>query len=136
MKLSEIVVRYLTFVLILSALILFAILYFGLLSDGGAKHAGSVANAVLATASFILGGDILVLQKKYAELCNAATVAYDRCAQLRQMPEVSLFEVMQPVEDYNIALIQSPPVPFKLHIKHNAFLNEIYRKSHSRHPSD
>lgn len=132
MKLSEIVVRQLTAVLILSILILFAILYFGLLSDGGAKHAGLVANAVLATASFILGGDILVLRKKYAELCSAATVAYEQCGRLREIPDISLFEVMQPVEDYNIALAQSPPVPFKLHIKYNDFLNKIYRKSHSR----
>ncbi|MEE4355052.1 MAG: hypothetical protein V2I97_01190 [Desulfococcaceae bacterium] len=136
MKLSEIVKRHLTIVLLASGLILFGILYFGLISAKGSgnssQEAGVIANIVLATASFILGGDILVLRKKYAELRDAASGAYEQCARLREKPDVPLFEVMQPVEDYNIALTQSPPVPFCLYKKHRDFLNGIYRSSHSR----
>lgn len=123
--------RFLVGAFVVSLLILAAIIYVGLIVEKGTGNAPVLGNVILLFASVLLGGDVLLLMKRYNGLKAAAGAAFDRCADLRDREAPTTFEVMQAVEDYHLALVPSPPIPFKLYKRYGGHLNEVYRSSHS-----
>jgi hypothetical protein len=85
------------------------------------------AKAALTAISFILTGDILLLWKKYSDLKLAAQNTFQKCAELRHNQDLSTSEAMQVVEDYHLALIQSPPIPLKLYLIYRDPLHRSYQ---------
>jgi len=95
----------------------------------GGNNSPVIANLVLAAASFILGGDVLLLRKNYYDLMQAGQSIFEKCAALRIKDNLSLFETMQVVEDYHLTLIQSPPIPFKMYLKYKDDIKQAFQSS-------
>jgi hypothetical protein len=89
-----------------------------------------VAKSTISAIAFFLAGDMFLLWKKYSDLKMQANETFKVCALLRDEPQLSASQAMQIAEDYHLALIQSPPIPFKLYIKFRDLLNDAYRKSY------
>jgi len=84
---------------------------------------------VIATLiSFLLSSDIFNIYRKYSELKQAADFTFKGCPKLINAEEGLLVrDAMQQVEDYHIALIQSPPIPYKLYLYYRDEINKKYR---------
>jgi len=117
-------------VLIASGFIIATIVYFGF-AFATPGNISSISSLVLGLAAFLLGGDIFMYRLKYKSLAEKASDVYKRCSRFEGMkdtdPYDALYDVMNVVEDYNSALINSPPIPFKLYQKYNNELNKAYR---------
>jgi hypothetical protein len=133
-------VNYLLVFLVISILILSGIIYFAdfatstaTISQENQDMSGVkwAVKAALTAISFILSGDILLLWKKYSDLKLSAQSTFQKCADLRYDKSLSISEAMQVVEDYHLALIQSPPIPLKLYLIYRDPLNQSYQDSHS-----
>lgn len=90
-----------------------------------------VAKSAAVLVSFLLAGDFLLIAKKYSDLRNEAHQSYARCARLRSENNVSADEVRAAAEDYNVAILQAPPIPVWLYRIYRDELNRIYRHSHA-----
>lgn len=88
-------------------------------------------SAAIIVACFI-SGDFALLIKKYADLKSISKDVFNQSAKLRNDNSLSTSQIFFVVEDYNVALIQSPPIPTTVYSKFKDALNEIYRSSHSQ----
>ena len=89
-----------------------------------------VAKSIAVFIGFLISGDFAILAKKYGDLRSETRHIYQRCAQLREDTHPSPEVVRAVIEDYNIALVQCPPIPSWLYARYRDQLNEIYRDSH------
>ncbi len=89
-----------------------------------------VTKSVATLIALLVSSDIFLLWKKYHDLKMAASNTVSRCSKMRKDSSVTAQEIMQVVEDYNIALLKSPPIPGNLYAQHKEALNEAYRTSH------
>lgn len=128
-KVAGIVENKLKAVIGVVTLFLLGIIYFGVEKSVAADPA--IGKFVLMIASFLLGGEILLLMVRYGSLKQNAQAAFEKCGSLRTNPDLELYEAMQAVEDYHVALIGSPPVPFKYYLKYKDELNDIWKNSHA-----
>lgn len=122
--------NYLTGFLIISALILFFILYFAITNIVTDNNLVNLAKAATSIMPFIMAGNILLLRFKYSELHNSAEKTFKQCARMRKDTKLREQEILNTVEDYHLKLIQSPPIPFIIYEKYKVELNEVYRSSH------
>lgn len=114
----------------ISALVLLGILYLSICVPNSTSIIIIVAKSAISAIAFFLAGDLFLLWKKYSDLKLQANETFKVCAALRDEPQLSLSQAMQTVEDYHLILIQSPPIPFKLYLKHRDPLNNAYRESY------
>jgi len=121
---------YLQIICSISAIVLLSILYFSISVPNSADVIIIVAKSTISAIAFFLAGDMFLLWKKYSDLKMQANETFKVCALLRDEPQLSASQAMQIAEDYHLALIQSPPIPFKLYIKFRDLLNDAYRKSY------
>lgn len=91
----------------------------------------TVAKSVASVIAFLISGDFLLLIKKYSDLSSAAKVTFDKCVKMRDNRNLKETEILQIVEDYNIVLVQNPPIPSLFYRKYKDDLNKIYRESHN-----
>lgn len=125
------VAGYLTFLLIFSIALLFAILYFSLTNATRTNGLLGLANSAVSIMPFILAGNTLLLRKKYSDLYYIANETFRLCARLRCVDNLQSHDILRAVEDYHLTLIQSPPIPRKFYLKYRDALNEAYNSSHS-----
>ena len=69
-----------------------------------------------------------MLIKQYNELYCEAKQVFVTTAKLLKMKKVSISEVMQIVENYNLLLASSPPIPGFLYKSRQTSLNQAYKK--------
>lgn len=129
--LADRITGYLTFLLALSVALLFAILYFSLTNATPTNGLLSLARSAVSIMPFILAGNTLLLRKKYSDLYNTSNETFRLCARLRCCNNLQSHDILRVVEDYHLALIQSPPIPLKIYLKYRDALNEAYKRSHS-----
>ena len=72
-----------------------------------------------------------MLIKKYADLSLSAKEIFTKCVKMREDNNLREKDILQIVEDYNIALLQNPPIPRRFYKKYKDDLNKIYRESHN-----
>lgn len=82
--------------------------------------------------AFLISGDFFLLIKKYSDIRTIAKESFDKCVRIRDDVNLKEIEILQTVEEYNIAIIQGPPIPFRFYLKYKDELNEIYRTSHKQ----
>ncbi|MBI5664718.1 MAG: hypothetical protein HZC49_06495 [Nitrospirae bacterium] len=82
--------------------------------------------------AFLISGDFFLLIKKYSDIRTIAKESFDKCVRMRDDVNLKEIEILQTVEEYNIAIIQGPPIPFRFYLKYKDELNEIYRTSHKQ----
>lgn len=91
----------------------------------------NINSAILITAAFLLGGDIYIIKRTYADLSQKAHKTFQHCSNLMEtIPENNddaLFEAMNVIEDYHQALISGPPVLYCLYKRHSEELNLAYQ---------
>lgn len=121
---------YLQIICAISVLVLLSILYFSVSVPNSTSVLIIVAKSAISAIAFFLAGDIFLLWKKYLDLRVQASETFKVCAILRDDPQLSISQAIQTAEDYHLALVQSPPIPFKLYIKFRDLLNDAYRKSY------
>lgn len=122
---------YLSIIVVISVLVVIAIVYFATYTASQTNLLlVTVAKAAVSTIAIYLLGELLLLWKQYLDLNLAADETFRTCASLRNNQSPPLHEAMQVVEDYHLALIQSPPIPFKLYRKYLNELNQSYRSSY------
>lgn len=134
-QLSERVLGTLWLVLLLSLCIVLSILF---LSDilvpserqGIADLINSLAKSMAIVIAFLLSGDFLLLIKRYSDLRSTANDTFMQCVNLRDNVSIQESQIRWIVENYNIGLIQSPPIPSLYYRKYKDALNHIYRASH------
>ncbi len=90
-----------------------------------------VAKSAAVLVSFLLAGDFLLIAKKYSDLRIEAQQAFVRCSLVRNESGVGVNEIRTIAEDYNIAVLQAPPIPAWLYLIYRDDLNRIYRVSHT-----
>lgn len=119
----------------LSILMVFGILYAGdLFVVNNWKQENllsTVAKSAALVVAFLISGDFLLLIKKYNDLSSTAKETFDECVKMREDQSLKEKDILQIVEDYNIALVQNPPTPSRFYRKYNDELNKIYRESHN-----
>ena len=79
--------------------------------DGEWWSAGRLAKLLAISLPFFLTGTFATLWRAFASLSNSARKAYQRCDQLRQLPDVGVVDVMVTMGSYDCALAKSPPLP-------------------------
>jgi len=122
--------EYLQIIFAASALALISILYISISVPNSESIVVIVAKTAISAIAFFLAGDIFFLWKKYSDLKAQADETFKVCAILRAESQLPLSQAMQTVEDYHLALVQSPPIPFKLYLKYQDPLNRAYQESY------
>lgn len=88
-----------------------------------------ISKSAAIIVAFLISGDFALLIKKYIDLQSVADSAFNRCSKLRNESNLNDSQVFYVVEDYNVVLIQSPPIPSLVYNKYRDNLNEVYRLS-------
>lgn len=132
--LADKVVTRLSIVLGLSAIIVIVMLYASATIFTDQKSITNImapiAKSAASVIALLISGDIALLDKKYHALRGAACNAVSRCARMRNDSGATVQEVLQAVEDYNVILAKSPPIPRYMYEKYKQELNNAYRASH------
>lgn len=134
-QLSERVLGTLWLVLLISLCMVFSILFLSdilapLKKEGSIDPIINLAKSLAIVIAFLLSGDFLLLIKKYSDLRAMANDTFQQCVSLRDKKSLQEPHMHWIVENYNIGLIQSPPIPDMYYRKYKDELNSIYRKSH------
>lgn len=88
------------------------------------------AKGAVTVIVFFVSGDCGVLAWRFVRLKLAAESAFKNGCALRDNPKASIAEALPMLLEYEAARIQSPPIPFWLHKRNMAELNDDYRESH------
>ena len=134
-QLSERVLGTLWLVLLLSLCMVFTILFLSDILTPLERQdiTGPIINLAKSMAiviAFLLSGDFLLLIKKYSDLRSMANDTFRQCVSLRDNESLQEPHMRWIIENYNIGLIQSPPIPDMYYRKYKDELNNIYRESH------
>jgi hypothetical protein len=97
-----------------------------------ANMLSTISKSAAIIVAFLISGDFALLIKKYIDLQSVAKSAFDRCSKLRDESTLNTSQVFYVVEDYNVVLIQSPPIPSLVYNRYKDDLNKVYRSSHAR----
>ena len=119
----------------LSIMIVIGILYTSnLFVDDDWQQGGllsTVAKSAALVIAFLISGDFRLLIKKFYNLRTTSKETFEKCVKMRDDEDLKAKEILQAVEDYNIALVQSPPIPGRFYRKYKEELNRVYRESHN-----
>jgi lysylphosphatidylglycerol synthetase-like protein (DUF2156 family) len=121
------------FIFYLSIIMVVGILYTSdiLVNNSNQENLLSIfSKSVAIVIAFLISGDFFLLMKKYSDFRTAAKETFDKCVKMRDTADLKEKDILQTVEDYNIAIIQSPPIPSRFYLKYKDELNKIYRESH------
>ena len=91
----------------------------------------TIAKSASTVIAFLISGDFLLLIKKYSDLSSTAKEIFTKCVKMREDNNLKEKNILQIVEDYNIALLQNPPIPRRFYGKYKDELNKVYRESHN-----
>ncbi len=92
----------------------------------------TISKAAAIVVAFLISGDFTLLIKKYADLQSVAESTFNQCVKLRNDSTLSNSQIFFVVEDYNVVLVQSPPIPSIVYNKYKDELNKVYRLSHTQ----
>jgi hypothetical protein len=124
-------VKDLFFVIILAMLgVVVGILYYFSTNQAPSAAILMLSKSATIIVSAIFLADLLIIYFRYAEMETGAREAYVRFSHLCEKAGTSLHEVMQQVEDYDVAATQAPPIPKFFYTRYMAKLNESYKTSH------
>lgn len=90
-----------------------------------------IAKSVAIVIAFLISGDFWLLIKKYSDVGSSAKEIFAKCVKMREDSNLEEKDILQIVEDYNIALLQNPPIPRSFYKKYKDELNNVYRESHN-----
>jgi hypothetical protein len=96
----------------------------------GSQHIQNFAKSAAAIVSFLFTGDIVVIFIRYLQLEKEAEVVYRTLDEMLKRDRIGLDEAMRAVEEYDIAVIQGPPILPTLHRWNQENLNRAYRTAH------
>jgi hypothetical protein len=105
---------------ILGLIITFLIIWIGLESisfaaesntSGDWVSVGQLARVLTILLPFFVTGTFAALWRAYRSLSESARKAFEKCDQLRQIPDVEIIDVMVMVGSYDCALAKAPPLP-------------------------
>lgn len=134
-QLVERVNFWLKLILSLSLILVIGILYisnpFVINNLKQANLLSTVAKSAATVIALLISGDFLLLIKKYSNLSSSAKEIFTKCVKMRDDNNLREKDILQIVEDYNIALLQNPPIPRRFYREYKDELNKIYRESHN-----
>jgi hypothetical protein len=107
-----------------------ALLMADLWSSEAAGNASSVSKTIGVFIAFVISGDLALHAKKYSNLASEARSAFEAGARLRALAGATPEDVRAVCDDYGVALLQCPPIPGWLYLRHRDELNRLYRESH------
>ena len=120
-------------VLAISVFLLVAVLYVASAAISQSNDSVGVVGWITRTAAsviaLLISGDFALMLKRHQDLKGAAESAVSSCSRLRDDHLASVEQVMQVVEDYNLAVAKGPLLPGKLYKKYKEELNDAYRRS-------
>lgn len=104
---------------VLGLVVTFLVVWLGLESlspdvegnSGGRVSAGQLAKVLTILLPFLITGTFATLWRAYRSLTESARKTFERCDQLRQMPDVDVADVMVAVGTYDCALAKAPSLP-------------------------
>lgn len=91
-----------------------------------------VAKCVALVAVFLTSNDFAYLWRRYSCLSYTTKEILSRCAVLRKDKNCAIETVMTVMDDYNCAVMQSPPIPGIIYKSMLKSLNEAWRKNNFR----
>jgi len=86
------------------------------------------AKLITTFISIIFTSEAILLIKQYNELYSEARRIYTITAGMVSISNLDMSEIMQIVEEYNILLLSSPPIPGYLYKIRQKNLNKAYKK--------
>lgn len=92
----------------------------------------AAAKAIAVFVAFLISSDVCILAKKYGDLSKAAELTFFQSDQLRLQEQPDITIVRMVAEDYGIALLQCPPIPNWLFLRHQDDLNKAYSAGHAQ----
>lgn len=117
-------------VIVLMGVIVVTIFHEIITAPVGSLHIQNFAKSAAAIVSFLFTGDIVVIFIRYLQLEREAEVVYRTLDEMLKRDKIGLDEAMRAVEEYDIAVIQGPPILPTLHKWNHDNLNEAYRTAH------
>ena len=90
----------------------------------------TISKSAAIVVAFLISGDFALLIKKYADLRSVAESTFIQCVKLRNDSTPSTNQIFFVVEDYNVVLVQSPPIPALVYNRYKDELNKVYRLSY------
>lgn len=88
-----------------------------------------IFKSFIAYISFVLGSESIILIKKYNELWHKSEQTYKETDRFSRRKKLSTVKIMQIVEEYNLLLINSPPIPSFIYKISKRTLNDAYKNS-------
>ena len=88
-----------------------------------------ISKSFIVYISFIFASESTILIKKYNELWHKSEQIYKETERLSRFKKPSTIKVMQIVEEYNLLLINSPPIPSFIYNLNKETLNDAYKNS-------
>lgn len=88
----------------------------------------NLTKVIFSFISLVFTSEAILLIKQYNELYCEAKQLFFTTAKLSKIKKVSSSEVMQTVENYNLILASSPPIPGFLYKSRQNSLNQAYKK--------
>ena len=110
--LSDISAKLFGFIALFGFALIFSFMYFFIQLNISRSESALAAKIVTLMIVFFISGDFISYYKKFSNLSKSSDKILSKCDNLRNEHGNSInYDIIKIMDDYNCALIQSPPIP-------------------------